>query len=269
MRGSRAPRGEVPPPTGRIVYGVKPVLELLRAHPDQVDELLLAEGGLSPSVAAELSARARDAQVRCVRAHRERLAVLAEGGVHQGVVARVRSFQYAQLEDLLDAAGASGGHALVVVLDGVQDPQNVGAIVRSAHALGAHGVVVAKDRAAGVTGAAVKASAGALEHCPVAQVVNVARALEELKQAGLWVVAADPEGDRTLWEAPLDGPLALVIGSEGAGVRPGVLKHCDFRARVPMAGQVASLNASASAAILLYEIARQRAASAIRQAPAS
>ncbi len=110
----------------------------------------------------------------------------------------------------------------------------------------------------GVTAAVARASAGAVEHCPVARVTNLSRALEELKTAGLWVVAADPEGDQALWEARLDGPLALVIGAEGAGVRPGVLKHCDLRLRIPMAGQVASLNASVSAALVLYEVARQR-----------
>jgi len=144
------------------------------------------------------------------------------------------------------------------VLDSITDPQNLGAIIRSAHALGAHGVVVGKDRAAGVTGAVAKVSAGAVEHCKVARVVNLSRALEELKQAGLWIAAADPASKATVWNAKLDGPLALVVGAEGEGVRKGVLDHCDFRLSIPMAGQVASLNASVSAAILLYEVVRQR-----------
>ena len=147
-----------------------------------------------------------------------------------------------------------------MALDGVQDPHNLGAIVRSAHALGAHGVIMPKDRAVPVTGVVAKASAGAIEHIGLARVTNLSRTLEELKQAGLWIAAADPEGTQTLWQARLDGPLVIVVGAEGPGVRHGVLQHCDFRLRIPMAGQVASLNASVSAALLLAEVARQREA---------
>jgi 23S rRNA (guanosine2251-2'-O)-methyltransferase len=233
-------------------------LEALRAHPERVDRLLIADGQLGAKAAAEIFSRARDAGVRVDRVGRERLAVLAEGGVHQGVVARMQTFEYVAVEDLLELARESGRPALLVVLDGIQDPQNLGAIVRSAHALGAHGVIIGKDRAAPVSAAVVKASAGAIEHCPVAQVVNVSRALETLKEAGVWTVAADPEGAEVLWEKKLEGPLALVVGGEGPGVRPGVLKHCDFRVRIPLAGQVASLNASVSAAVVLYEVLRQR-----------
>jgi len=237
---------------------VNPVLEALRARADEVDRLFVTEGQLGAKAAAEILSRARDAGVRVERVTRERLASLADGGVHQGVVAELRGFEYAELQDILDAAEASGRPALVVVLDGIQDPHNLGAIVRSAHALGAHGVVIAKDRAVPITGVVAKASAGAVEHCPIARVVNISRALEELKEAGLWTAAADPESKEPLWSAKLDGPLALVVGAEGAGVREGVLKHCDFRLGIPMAGQVGSLNASVSAAILLYEVARQR-----------
>lgn len=243
----------------RYVWGVNPVLEALRARPERVERLLLAEGQVPAGPAAELLSRARDAGVKVERAPRERLASLADGGVHQGVIAEVRGFDYVELEDLLERAKVSGRPPLVVALDGVQDPHNLGAIVRSAHALGAHGVVIPRDRAVPVTGTVAKASAGAIEHCPIARVVNLSRALETLKEAGLWVAAADPEGDQPLWGARLDGPLALVVGAEGAGVREGVLAHCDFRLVIPMAGKVGSLNASVSAALLLYEVARQRA----------
>jgi 23S rRNA (guanosine2251-2'-O)-methyltransferase len=251
------PRGER---SERYVYGVNPVLESLRAHPERVERLLLAEGQLAARAAAEILSRARDAGVRVDRVPRERLVALAEGGVHQGVVAELRGFEYAELPDLLEAAEASGRPPLLVVLDGIQDPHNFGAIIRSAHALGAQGVIIGKDRAVPVTGVVAKASAGAVEHCPIARVVNVSRALEELKEAGVWVAAADPHSDQSLWEARLDGPLAVVVGAEGAGVREGVLKHCDLKVRIPMLGQVGSLNASVSAAILLYEAARQRGA---------
>ncbi|XXF75504.1 23S rRNA (guanosine(2251)-2'-O)-methyltransferase RlmB [Myxococcaceae bacterium GXIMD 01537] len=246
----------------RHVYGVNPVLEALRARPDEVDRLFVTEGQLGAKAAAEILSRARDAGVRVERVTRERLASLADGGVHQGVVAELRGFRYAELEDILEAAEASKRPALVVVLDGIQDPHNLGAIIRSAHALGAHGIVIGKDRAVPITGVVAKASAGAVEHCPIARVVNISRALEDLKKAGLWTAAADPESKEPVWAARLEGPLALVVGGEGAGVREGVLKHCDFRLGIPMAGQVGSLNASVSAAILLYEAARQRSTGA-------
>ncbi len=243
---------------GRYVFGVNPVLEVLRARADQVEKIFVAEGQVAQKSAAEIFSRARDAGVRVEKVSRERLASLADGGVHQGVVAEVREFEYAEIEDLLEAAEASGRPALIVVLDEVQDPQNLGAIIRSAHALGAHGVVIAKDRAANVTGAVAKASAGAIEYCPVARVTNLSRALEQLKEKGLWIAAADPAGDQPLWSARLDGPMALVVGSEGPGIRKGVLEHCDLRVQIPMSGEVASLNASVSAALLLYEACRQR-----------
>lgn len=230
----------------------------MRVHPDQVERLYLADGKVPARTAAELFSRARDAGIRVEKVPRERLDSLAEGGVHQGVVAELRQYAYADLPDLLAVAEEKGEPALVVLLDGIQDPHNLGAIVRSAHALGAHGVVIGKDRAAQVTGAVAKASAGAIEHLRIARVVNLSRALEELKEAGLWTAAADPRGTQELWEAKLEGPLAVVVGAEGAGVRPGVLEHCDFRLRIPMAGKVGSLNASVSAALVLYEICRQR-----------
>jgi 23S rRNA (guanosine2251-2'-O)-methyltransferase len=257
-RGRGHGGGERPAAQGRCVFGINPVLEVLRARPQDVEGIFLGEGQLGATQAAEISARARQAHIRVQTVPRERLAALAEGGVHQGVVAEVKAFRYAELEDLLAQAKASGRPPLLVALDGVQDPQNLGAIIRSAYALGAHGVVIPKDRAVGITAVVAKASAGAIEHCPVARVTNLSRALEELKAAGLWVAAADPEGTVPLHQARLDGPMAVVVGAEGPGVRRGVLEHCDLRLRIPMVGQLASLNASVSAAILLYEVARQR-----------
>jgi 23S rRNA (guanosine2251-2'-O)-methyltransferase len=240
----------------RSVYGLRPVLEALSAHPGDVEHLYVAEDDRSRLT--EVLSRARRAEVRVEKVPRDRLQRLAEGGVHQGVVALLREWDYAELADLLEVARARGQPPLLVVLDGIQDPHNLGAIVRSAHALGAHGVVIGKDRSAQVTGAVVKASAGATEHTRIARVVNLSRALEELKEAGLWAAAADPSSDQPAWEARLDGPLALVVGAEGKGVRENVLKHCDLKVRIPMAGALGSLNASVSAGVLLYEIARQR-----------
>lgn len=243
----------------RVVYGIHPVLEALTARASEVERLLLVEGALPSGMAAEVLALAQAARVRVERVAREHLSGLAEGGVHQGVAAELRAYAYAELEDLLTLARTANQPPLVVVLDGIQDPHNLGAIIRSAYAFGAHGVVVGRDRAVGVTGAVAKASAGAVEHVRVARVTNISRALEELKTAGLWVAAADPKGDTPLWKAPLDGPIALVVGAEGEGVRPGVLGHSDFRLRIPMAPGLASVNASVAAALLLYEVARQRA----------
>jgi 23S rRNA (guanosine2251-2'-O)-methyltransferase len=266
------PRGPLPrrvsrgPPTSeerrggeRVVYGIHPVLEALKARAGGVERLFLVDGGLPSRAASEVLALAKDVGVRIERVAREALDGLAEGGVHQGVALQLRAYAYAELEGLLALARAPSQPPLVVVLDGIQDPHNLGAIIRSAYAFGAHGVVLGRDRAAGVTAAVAKASAGAVEHLPVARVTNISRALEELKTAGLWVAAADPQGDTPLWNAPLGGPIALVVGAEGEGVRPGVLGHSDFRVRVPMALGLGSLNASVAAALLLYEVARQRA----------
>jgi 23S rRNA (guanosine2251-2'-O)-methyltransferase len=187
------------------------------------------------------------------------------------VVAIAGAFRYRELDELVALAAAAGEPPLLLVLDGVQDPQNLGALVRSAHVLGAHGVVVPKDRAAHVTPSVVKASAGATEHVAIALVTNLARALEELKAAGVWTVGAvvEPGGDEGAapWEVDLAAPTALVLGAEGAGVRPLVARGCDLRVRIPMAGRVASLNVAAAGAILLYEAARQRSDSARGEPP--
>jgi 23S rRNA (guanosine2251-2'-O)-methyltransferase len=239
----------------RVVYGVNPVRELLRAG-GAITELWLADGARGATAEIERLARGGPARVRA--APRSRLDELAGTDRHQGVVALVADFAYEDLDDLLAAARATGEPPLLVVLDQIEDPQNLGAIIRSAHALGAHGVVIPRDRAAGVTAAVAKASAGAVEHTRVARVTNVAQALETLKEAGVWSVATDAAGDRTLAEVDLTGPTALVVGSEGKGVRPLVRRTADHVARIPMSGKVGSLNASAAAAICLYEAARQR-----------
>lgn len=241
-----------------IIFGVNPVLEVLRHNPGTIEKLTVAEGALNQRVAGEILTRAREAKIRVETVDRERLSRMADGGVHQGVVAQVRDFEYLGLAELIGKAKASGRQPLVVLLDGIQDPHNLGAIARSAYAFGAQGLVIMKDRAVGVTPVAMKASAGALAHLAVARVTNLSRAIEELKEAGFWSVAMEPEGKELAWQAKLTGPLAVIVGAEGAGVRKGVLGHADFKVRIPMSGQVDSLNASVSAGVLLYEIARQR-----------
>lgn len=203
-------------------------------------------------------ARERGAKVR--EAPRKKLDLLAGTERHQGVVAVVADYAYREVEEIVDRAKIKGEKPLVVILDGIEDPQNLGAIIRSAHALGAHGVIIPRDRAAGVGPTVAKASAGAVEHCPVARVTNVSAALETLKNLGLWTVATAADGERDLGSLDLTGPIGMVLGSEGGGVRPLVRRNCDHVVRIPMAGQVGSLNASASAAICLYEALRQRRA---------
>jgi 23S rRNA (guanosine2251-2'-O)-methyltransferase len=237
---------------------VNPVRERLRAGGEGVAELWLAEGATRGAAFAELERAARAAGAKVRSAPRPKLDRLAGTDRHQGVVAVVADFRYAEVGELLAAAAASGRPPLLVVLDGVEDPHNLGAIIRSAHALGAHGVVIPKDRAVGVTPAAAKASAGAVERCPVARVTNVAKTLEALKEAGVWSVALSADGDRPIGELDLRGPTALVLGSEGEGLRPLVRKTCDLSANIPMTGDLDSLSVSASAAVALYEAARQR-----------
>jgi len=241
----------------RFLYGVNPVLEALKVHPNEVVRVLLERGkeGRRSQGADRVAHAAAQAGVRVEDVRQGDLTHRSRSGVHQGVGAELADFRYAELDDLL--AGFRGP-ALLLVLDGVTDPQNLGALVRSAHALGAHGVVLPKDRAAGVTPAAFKAAAGALEHCPVARVTNLSRALERMKEQGIWTVALAAEADQELSALDLTVPTALVLGSEGAGVRPLVRKTCDHLARIPMAGQVGSLNVAAAGAVALYEIARQR-----------
>ena len=241
----------------RFVYGVNPVLEALKAHPKEVVRVMLERGkeGRRSQGADRVAHAAAQAGVRVEDVPHGDLAHRFRSVVHQGVGAELTEFRYAELEDV---AAQVSGSALLLVLDGVTDPQNLGALVRSAHAFGAHGVVLPKDRAAGVTPAVFKAAAGALEHCPVVRVTNLARALEQVKEQGIWTVALAANGDKDLAEVDLTSPVALVLGSEGSGVRPLVRKTCDYVARIPMGGRVGSLNVAAAGAVALYEVARQR-----------
>jgi 23S rRNA (guanosine2251-2'-O)-methyltransferase len=244
----------------RVVYGVHPVQELLRAGAGGLAELWLAEGAVRGPLFGELERQARALGAKVRRAPRPKLDRLAGTDRHQGVVAVVADFRYAELDGLLAAARAGGAAPLLVVLDGVEDPQHLGAVARSALALGAHGLVVPRDRAAGVTPAAVKASAGALERLPVARVTNLARAIESLEAEGIWTVALAADGEVPLGEVDLAVPSALVLGGEGEGLRPLVRRSCDRTARIPMSGGFDSLSVSAAAAVALYEATRQRAA---------
>ncbi|MCS6912846.1 MAG: 23S rRNA (guanosine(2251)-2'-O)-methyltransferase RlmB [Myxococcales bacterium] len=241
-----------------MVWGVHAVTEVIRGS-RQVSALLVAEGAEREPGLRELIEAARRRGLQPLLRRRSELDRLVGGATHQGVVALCGEYVYATLGEILQrAAGAS---PLVLVLDGVTDPQNLGALLRCACVLGAHGVVLPQDRAAPVTAAAVRASAGASEQIAVARVPNLVRALGELREAGLWLLGAVAALDAApLWEVDLAGPTALVLGSEGRGLRPLVRKTCDRLVTVPMAPGLrgASLNVAAAGAVLLYEALRQR-----------
>ena len=228
------------------VYGKRPVVEALRSGRRKVFEVIDAVGDEEVANAAG----ARGVSVK--RASRQRVEELAWGGVHQGVVARVEPYPYSGLEEILSIPDP-----LVLVLDGVTDPRNLGAVLRAADGAGASGVVIPKDRAVGVTAPAVKASAGASEHVLVARVTNLRRAVDTMKEAGLWIYAAEA-GGTPYTELDLAAAVALVLGSEGRGVRRLVREGCDGTVSIPMLGGVESLNVSVASAVLLYEARRRR-----------
>jgi len=233
--------------------GRNPIREAIKAGRG-IEKLLVMRGDLSGS-AREIIAKAREAGIVVQEVDRVRLDAIYRN--HQGIMAFTSAARYAELDDIFELAEQRGEQPFVVVLDGITDPHNLGAIVRSAECCGAHGVILPERRSAGLTPAAVKAAAGAEEYVKVVKVVNLTRTVEELKQRGLWIAAATPDGEDA-FSADLTGPLALVIGSEGDGVSELVLKHCDRRLGLPMAGQIASLNASVAAGVLLYAAMRAR-----------
>jgi 23S rRNA (guanosine2251-2'-O)-methyltransferase len=246
-----------PPDAGRIVYGARPVEELCRARPREVSVVYVAEGVRSPEIEHVVQVAKERAIAVEVRSRRM-VAELAGAGVHQGLVAVTGRFRYASLDDVLAAAARAGQPPLLVLLDGITDPHNLGAIARSAEVLGAHGVVVPARGSASIGPGAVKASAGATERVPIAEVPNLLKAIDALRGKGLRVLGAGAGDGERIDRVDLTGPLALVVGGEGRGMREAVARRCDGLFHIPQRGQVASLNASVAAAIALYEVARQR-----------
>ena len=247
-------------PARDLVFGAEPVHELIAAAPDAV-RTLYVRADLHTRFAGDI-ARVRDAGGHVVAAEAAALVRMAGAeSRHQGVVAQIREYSYAPFEDVV----ASAPDPLLLV-DGVTDPRNLGALLRSAEGAGVGAVVLARDRTAAVTPAAIKSSSGAWVHLRIARCGNVARAMEDLKQAGYWIAALAPEGDREIYDLDTSRRLALVVGSEGRGVREIVRKNADFIVRIPMYGKVGSLNVSVAAAVALFEIARRRAVAA--RAPA-
>ncbi len=237
-----------------IICGRNAVLEAVKSG-RSVNRVLLSES-TDPAFAAAVFKLCKERGIPCRKLPKDHLRKIA-GPDHHGVAAEIAAQTYAELEDILALAESRGEPPLVVVLDGVEDPHNLGAVIRTALCVGAHGLVIGKHRAAALNQTVMKTSAGAASYLPVARVTNLNQALETLKQAGCWVCAADMDG-QPLWDLDLTGPLALVMGSEGAGLAPLVKKNCDMVAALPMTGPVSSLNVSVSAGVLLYEVLRQR-----------
>lgn len=239
-----------------ILYGINPVREALRGN-RKAFELFIQTGGTDQRI-AKLAALAEEKGIAVRRRERADLERLAGNPHHQGVVLKVAPFVYAELEDFLSKHQETEGSLFVLVLDGIQDPQNLGALIRSAACAGVQGVIIPKDRACGMTPVVEKASAGAVETVPVIQVTNLVQTLERLKQAGCWTFGLAGEAGKTVYDTDLKGNLVVVIGNEGEGIRPLVRKHCDGLLAIPQYGGVSSLNASVAGGIVLFEAARQR-----------
>lgn len=241
--------------TPELLYGLHAVREALRSGARPLLRLLVIR---LDRQFAELVRLARSAGIPVHVEPRPVLDRLVPDGRHQGVVGLVASKRYADPKEILAYARARGEPPFLVILDGVEDPHNLGAVLRTAEAAGVHGVFIPERRAVGLTASVAKASAGALEHLQVARVANVSRLIEALQAEGVWVYALAADSQKPYTDLDLRGPLALVLGGEGKGVRPGVLEKCDERVRIPMLGQVSSLNVSAAAAIVMFEAVRQR-----------
>lgn len=239
------------------IEGRNAVIEAFRSG-KTIDKLFILDGCQDgPIMTIKREAKKQDTLVKFVT--KERLDQLSETGKHQGVIAQAAAYEYAQVEDILENARQKGEAPFIFLLDNIEDPHNLGAIIRTANLAGAHGVIIPKNRAAGLTATVAKTSAGALNYTPVAKVTNIGKTIEDLKKEGLWFVCGDMDGE-VMYRVNLTGPIGLVIGNEGEGVSRLVKEKCDFTAAIPMKGDIDSLNASVAAGVLAFEIVRQRMA---------
>ena len=238
-----------------VIEGRNAVLEAFRSG-KPIDKVFVLDGCQDGPVRTIVrEAKKHDALLNFVT--KERLSQISETGKHQGVIAHATAYEYAQVEDMLELAKSRGEDPFIFLLDNIEDPHNLGAIIRTANLAGAHGVIIPKNRAVGLTATVAKTSAGALNYTPVAKVTNLSATMKELKKQGLWFVCADMDGE-VMYRQNLTGPIGLVIGNEGDGVSKLVRENCDFTASIPMKGDIDSLNASVAAGVLAYEIVRQR-----------
>lgn len=237
------------------IEGRNAVIEAFRSG-KPIDKVFILDGCQDgPMVTIRREAKKKDVMIKYVT--KERLDQMSETGKHQGVIAYAAAYEYAEVSDILKKAKEKGEDPFIFILDNIEDPHNLGAIIRTANLAGAHGVIIPKNRAVGLTATVAKASAGALNYTPVAKVTNLSQTIEELKKEGLWFVCADMDGE-IMYRQNLTGPIGLVIGNEGEGVGRLVKSKCDLVARIPMQGDIDSLNASVAAGVLAYEVVRQR-----------
>lgn len=236
-----------------VIFGRNPVIEALKSG-REIEKVLIssAEGS-----AAKIVAMAKERKIPLIRTEKRTLDKMAAGAVHQGVAAYISAYAYKDVDDILKKASDAGEEPFVVILDNIEDPHNLGAIMRTAECAGAHGIIIPKRNACGLTETVAKTSAGAIEYVPCVRVTNIVRAIEDLKDKGFWIAACDM-GGREYYKTDLRGKLAVVIGSEGSGISKLVKENCDFTVSMPMVGNITSLNASNAGAVLMYEVRRQR-----------
>lgn len=256
MKNEKEFKKDTPAPAEDMIEGRNAVTEAIRSG-RTINKVFLADGDTDRAL-GRLAAMAKEAGAVVVRIDRRKLNEMSQTGAHQGIMASVAVHDYATIDDILAAAEAKGEAPLIVLCDELSDPHNLGAILRTAECAGAHGVIIPKRRSVGLTAVVGKASAGAVEYMPVARVANLTAAIRELKQRGVWIFGTAADGAVPLYSADLKGPVAIVIGNEGVGMSRIVADSCDFKVSIPMKGRISSLNASAAAAILLYEAVRQR-----------
>lgn len=239
-----------------LIEGRNAVIEALRAG-RTIDKIFIAKGDVDKTL-GHIASKARSAGIVVTEADRRKLDAMSQTHAHQGVIALCAVKEYSTIEDMLAVAAERGEAPFLVLCDEISDPHNLGAIIRTAECVGAHGVIIPKRRSVGLTAVVGKASAGALEYLPVARVSNLVSTIRDLQKAGVWVFGTAADGDTGLYAADLKGPAAIVIGNEGEGMSRLVSEACDFKVSIPMHGRISSLNASNAAAILLYEAVRQR-----------
>lgn len=250
-----AAQGEEPVVNEGLIFGRNAVIEVLKSGRD-IDKILIQKGQTEGSI-KKIIGDAKAKGVVLVETEKAKLDELTANDKHQGVVAYVSAHKYSEIDEILNDAKSKGEDPFILILDNIQDPHNLGAIIRTAHTAGVHGIIIAKRRAVGLTATVAKASAGAIEYMKVAKVTNIAQTIEDLKQKGIWVACADMDGE-IIYKDNLRGAIGIVIGSEGEGISPLVRSKCDFAVSIPMYGKVTSLNASVAASVLMYEVVRQR-----------
>ena len=238
------------------IEGRNAVLELLESGKD-INKIFILKGEKHGSI-NKIIAKAREKRIVIVEKDRRQLNEMAQTQNHQGVIAIVPPFEYCQIEDIIEEANKKEEDPFVIILDGIEDPHNLGAILRTAETAGAHGVIIPKRRSASINSTVSKVSAGAVEHIKVARVNNITDSIQKLKEKGLWICGTDMETKTYYYNQDLTGPIGIVIGSEGNGISNKVKKHCDFMVKIPMKGKITSLNASVSAGIVIYEAVKQR-----------